>query len=75
MRRSLLQELPKSMTLMALRFGWRSRMFSGFKSQWMIATSGRARNASAWRICFANLRTRFSDTPWNCVFFSSSYKL
>ncbi len=41
------QEEPKSTILMALRFGLQSRMFSGFRSQWMMLSSGVARNSSA----------------------------
>jgi hypothetical protein len=43
----------------------RNRMFSGFKSQWMMSTSGRARNSNAFSRCRENLRMRLSDTPRN----------
>ena len=35
---------PKSITLMALRLGWHSKMFSGLRSQWMMFTDGCAKN-------------------------------
>ena len=34
------QELPKSTILIALLLGLQSKMFSGFKSQWIILSSG-----------------------------------
>lgn len=41
------QEDPKSTILMADLLGLHSRMFSGFRSQWMIDSSGVARNNNA----------------------------
>lgn len=41
------QEDPKSTILMADLLGLHSSMFSGFRSQWMIDSSGVARNNSA----------------------------
>lgn len=63
------------MILTALLLGYLSRTFSGFRSQWTISTSSLARNCSAFRMCLANFRTRFSDTPRKCVFRSRSYRL
>lgn len=41
------QDDPKSTILMADLLGLHSRMFSGFRSQWMIDSSGVARNNNA----------------------------
>ena len=41
------QDEPKSTILMALRFGLHNSMFSGFRSQWIILSSGVARNSNA----------------------------
>lgn len=41
------QEEPKSTILIADLLGLHSRMFSGFRSQWMIDSSGVARNNNA----------------------------
>lgn len=69
------QELPKSTILMALLLGLHSRMFSGFRSQWMMLSSGVARNSSAVHNCWANFRVRFKETPLKFVFRNKSYKL
>lgn len=68
-------ELPKSTILMALLLGLQRRMFSGFRSQWMMLSSGVARKRSAVHSCWANFRVRLSDTPRKLVFRSRSYKL
>lgn len=70
-----LQDDPKSITFTALFFGCLNRIFSGFRSQCIMSTSGRARNAKAFKTCLANLRIRFNETPPNCVFFNNSYRL
>lgn len=44
------QEDPKSTILMADLLGLHNRMFSGFRSQWMIDNSGVARNNNAVEI-------------------------
>ena len=41
------QEEPKSTIFIADLLGLHSRMFSGFRSQWMIDSSGVARNNNA----------------------------
>ena len=41
------QEDPKSTILMADRLGLHNKIFSGFRSQWMIDSSGVARNNNA----------------------------
>lgn len=69
------QELPKSTILMALLLGLHSRMFSGFRSQWMMLSSGVARNRSAVHNCWANFRVRFKETPLKFVFRNKSYRL
>jgi len=61
------------MSLIADRFGWRSRMFSGLRSQWMTETSRSARKQSAFRICFPNLLIRLCYTPLKVVCRSKSY--
>ena len=68
-------EEPKSISLMADRFGCRSRMFSGLRSQWMTETSRSVRKQSALRICLPNLRIRFNETPLNVVCRNRSYRL
>lgn len=68
-------ELPKSTILMALLLGLQRRMFSGFRSQWMMLSSGVARKSSAVHSCWANFRVRLSETPRKLVFRSRSYKL
>lgn len=68
-------ELPKSTILMALLLGLQRRMFSGFRSQWMMLSSGVARKSSAVHSCWANFRVRLSETPRKLVFRSRSYRL
>jgi len=65
-------ELPKSTILIAERFGLQSRMFSGLRSQWIMLSSGDARNSSAVHSCWANLHVRFSETPRKLVLRSRS---
>lgn len=60
---------------MALLLGLHSRMFSGFRSQWMMLSSGVARNSSAVHNCWANFRVRFKETPLKFVFRNKSYRL
>ena len=48
---------------MADLFGLHSNMFSGLRSQWMMASSDRDKNDRAVHSCWANLRVRFNDTP------------
>lgn len=60
---------------MALLLGLQRRMFSGFRSQWMMLSSGVARKSSAVHSCWANFRVRLSETPRKLVFRSRSYKL
>lgn len=68
-------ELPKSTILMADLLGLQSNMFSGFRSQCIMFSSGVLRNNSAVQSCCANLRVRFSETPRKFVFLSRSYRL
>lgn len=42
-------------------------MFSGFRSQWMMLTSGRESSSSARSSCVENLRIRFKLTPLNLL--------
>lgn len=69
------QELPKSTILMADRLGLHSNMFSGFRSQCIMFSSGVLRNRRAVHSCCANLRVRFSETPRKFVFLNRSYRL
>lgn len=69
------QELPKSTILMALLLGLQRRMFSGFRSQWMMLSSGVAKKSSAVHSCWANFRVRLSETPRKLVFRRRSYRL
>ena len=50
-------------------------MFSGFKSQWIIFSSGVDKYSNAVHICCANFLVKFNDTPLKFVFRSKSYKL
>jgi len=68
-------ELPKSTILIALLLGLHNKMFSGFKSQWIIFSSGVDRYSKAVHICWANFLVRFNETPLKFVFLSKSYKL
>ena len=68
-------ELPKSTIFIALRFGLHNRMFSGFKSQWMMLKSLDTKNISAVHNCCANLRVKFKETPRKLVLRRRSYKL
>lgn len=68
-------ELPKSTILMADRLGLQRRIFSGFKSQWMMLSSGVDRNSRAVHSCWANFRVRLRETPLKFVLRSRSYKL
>jgi hypothetical protein len=68
------QDDPKSITFTPDFLGCLSKMFSGFRSQWMMSTSGRAKNDNAFNTCLANLRIKFNETPPNCVFLSNSYR-
>lgn len=68
-------ELPKSTILMALLLGLQRRMFSGFRSQWMMLSSGVAKKSSAVHSCWANFRVRLSETPRKLVFRRRSYRL
>lgn len=69
------QELPKSTILIADRFGLHRRMFSGFKSQCIIFSSGVDRKSNAVHSCCANFLVRFNDTPRKLVFRNRSYRL
>ena len=60
------------MILMALLLGLQSKMFSGFRSQWMTLISGVERNSRAVHSCWANLRVRLRETPRKLVLRSSS---
>lgn len=68
-------EDPKSTILIADRLGLQRRIFSGFKSQCIILSSGVERNNRAVHNCWANLRVKFNETPRKLVFRSKSYKL
>jgi hypothetical protein len=57
---------------MALRLGLQRRMFSGFRSQWMIFISGEERKRRAVAICCANFRVKLSETPRKLVLRSRS---
>ena len=63
------------MILIALLFGLQRRIFSGFRSEWMTDRLGEERKRRAVSSWVANLRVRVRETPWNWVFFSSSYRL
>lgn len=66
------QELPKSTILIALLLGLHKRIFSGFKSQWIMLSSGVAKNNNAVHNCWANFLVKFSDTPLKFVFLNKS---
>jgi hypothetical protein len=69
------QEEPKSIILIPLRRGCLSSTFSGFRSQWIMSTSGRAKNAKLCKSCLANFLVRFKEIPLNFVFRNKSYRL
>ena len=69
------QELPKSTIFIALRLGLHKRMFSGFRSQCMMFSSGVARNSSAVQSCWANFLVRLRETPRKLVLRNRSYRL
>ena len=66
---------PKSITFIADLFGTLNNIFSGFKSQCIISTSGLAKNANDFNTCLANFLINVKDTPLKFVLRNNSYKL
>jgi len=72
MRVSYWQEEPKSIILMVERLGLQRSTFSGFRSQWMMESSGEERKSRVEASCWPNFLVRLRETPRKLVFLSKS---